>query len=310
VFNQAAHQVDVVRMLVGRRVKRVRACTGAWDPATPDGGCLRALLTFETAPSPASYTAAMRTSTPTSSCGWIGESGAPKDATAYGAARRALEGDEAALKQARNFGGPTFATRRRRRRIQHFGLLIVSCERGDLRPLPEGVAIYATPNAVEPLAPPRTPRGEVIDEAVRRRIRGQGAAARRRVGDAHARRLPRDPALRTRAARGCLVKDWQRAIPKDRLAHVIKDATRALVRALSVRLATQGVSFGHWTFLRILWEHDGLTQRELSEMAGVMEPTTFSAIRAMEELGYVTPAPDARTIARTCTFISPRADAR
>jgi MarR family transcriptional regulator, organic hydroperoxide resistance regulator len=83
------------------------------------------------------------------------------------------------------------------------------------------------------------------------------------------------------------VKDWQRAIPKDRLAHVVKDATRALVRALSVRLAAQGVSFGHWTFLRILWEHDGLTQRELSEMAGVMEPTTFSAIRAMEELGYV-----------------------
>jgi MarR family transcriptional regulator, organic hydroperoxide resistance regulator len=84
------------------------------------------------------------------------------------------------------------------------------------------------------------------------------------------------------------VKPWQKAIPKDRLAHLIKDATRALVRALTVRLAEAGVSFGHWTFLRILWEHDGLTQRELSEQAGVMEPTTFSAITAMEELGYVT----------------------
>jgi DNA-binding MarR family transcriptional regulator len=48
------------------------------------------------------------------------------------------------------------------------------------------------------------------------------------------------------------------------------------------------VSFGHWTFLRILWEHDGLTQRELSDEAGVMEPSTWSAIRAMEKLGYVT----------------------
>jgi DNA-binding MarR family transcriptional regulator len=84
------------------------------------------------------------------------------------------------------------------------------------------------------------------------------------------------------------VKPWQKAIPKDRLAHLIKDATRALVRALTVRLAEQGVSFGHWTFLRILWAHDGLTQRELSEQAGVMEPTTFSAITAMEKLGYVT----------------------
>jgi len=47
------------------------------------------------------------------------------------------------------------------------------------------------------------------------------------------------------------------------------------------------VSFGHWTFLRILWERDGVTQRELSEEAGVMEPSTFAAIKAMEELGYV-----------------------
>lgn len=83
------------------------------------------------------------------------------------------------------------------------------------------------------------------------------------------------------------MKHWQRAIPKDRLAHIIKDATRGLVRALSARLAEHEVSFGHWTFLRILWEHDGLTQRELSEQAGVMEPTTFCALKAMEKLGYL-----------------------
>jgi DNA-binding MarR family transcriptional regulator len=36
-----------------------------------------------------------------------------------------------------------------------------------------------------------------------------------------------------------------------------------------------------------LWEGDGLTQRELSEQAGVMEPTTFSALKAMEKRGYI-----------------------
>jgi DNA-binding MarR family transcriptional regulator len=76
-------------------------------------------------------------------------------------------------------------------------------------------------------------------------------------------------------------------VPEDRLAHLVKDATRAVVRALQLRLAEHDVSFGHWTFLRILWETDGLTQRELSDQAGVMEPTTLAAIRAMEELGYV-----------------------
>jgi DNA-binding MarR family transcriptional regulator len=84
-----------------------------------------------------------------------------------------------------------------------------------------------------------------------------------------------------------ILRHWREAVPNDRLAHLVKDATRALVRALQMRLAEHAVSFGHWTFLRILWEGDGLTQRELSEQAGVMEPTTFSALKAMERLGYI-----------------------
>src|SRR5919198_1108406 len=85
-----------------------------------------------------------------------------------------------------------------------------------------------------------------------------------------------------------ILRHWIEAVPQDRLAHLVKDATRAFVRALQLRLAEHGVSFGHWTFLRILWERDGLTQKELSDEAGVMEPTTGAAIRAMEKLGYVT----------------------
>jgi DNA-binding MarR family transcriptional regulator len=84
-----------------------------------------------------------------------------------------------------------------------------------------------------------------------------------------------------------ILRHWREAVPNDRLAHLVKDATRALVRALQMRLAEHSVSFGHWTFLRILWEGDGLTQRELSEQAGVMEPTTFSALKAMEKRGYI-----------------------
>jgi DNA-binding MarR family transcriptional regulator len=85
-----------------------------------------------------------------------------------------------------------------------------------------------------------------------------------------------------------ILHHWREAVPNDRLAHLVKDATRALLRALQMRLTEHSVSLGHWTFLRILWEKDGLTQRELSEQAGVMEPTTFSALKAMQKLGYVT----------------------
>ncbi|WP_411800723.1 MarR family winged helix-turn-helix transcriptional regulator [Cupriavidus pauculus] len=76
-------------------------------------------------------------------------------------------------------------------------------------------------------------------------------------------------------------------IEEERLAHLVKDAARAYIRALQLRLAEHSVSYGHWTILRILWRHDGLSQRELSERAGVTEPTTFAAVKALEALGYV-----------------------
>lgn len=86
---------------------------------------------------------------------------------------------------------------------------------------------------------------------------------------------------------GAILQHWQEAGFDDRLAHLIKDATRALVRALQIRLIEYDVSFGHWTFLRILWEKDGLTQRALSEAAGVMEPTAYTALTGMEKRGYI-----------------------
>ncbi|HWV42923.1 MarR family winged helix-turn-helix transcriptional regulator [Pseudorhodoplanes sp.] len=103
-----------------------------------------------------------------------------------------------------------------------------------------------------------------------------------------------------------ILKHWREAVPNDRLAHLVKDATRALLRALQMRLTVHDVSLGHWTFLRILWEKDGLTQRALSEEAGVMEPTTFSALNAMEKLGYITRRrlPDNRK--NVYVFLTPR----
>ena len=40
VFSQAAHQIDIVRLIGGGRVKSVSAATGAWDPARRDRGRL------------------------------------------------------------------------------------------------------------------------------------------------------------------------------------------------------------------------------------------------------------------------------
>jgi DNA-binding MarR family transcriptional regulator len=103
-----------------------------------------------------------------------------------------------------------------------------------------------------------------------------------------------------------ILRHWREAVPDDRLAHLVKDATRALVRALQMRLNAHAVPFGHWAFLRILWETDGLTQRELSEQAGVMEPTTFTALKAMEKRGLVVRRQIAGNKKNVYVHLSPR----
>ena len=58
---------------------------------------------------------------------------------------------------------------------------------------------------------------------------------------------------------------------------------RAFQRLLERRIAPYGVTRGQWYFLRVLWEEDGLSQRELSARVGMMEPTTVIALHSMEK---------------------------
>ena len=85
-----------------------------------------------------------------------------------------------------------------------------------------------------------------------------------------------------------LPQNWRDSVPDDRLGHLVKDAARAYARGLQMRLMEHSVSYGFWPFLRILWEREGLTQRDLAHLAGVREPTAFAALQQMEELGYIT----------------------
>jgi MarR family transcriptional regulator, organic hydroperoxide resistance regulator len=104
-------------------------------------------------------------------------------------------------------------------------------------------------------------------------------------------RPPRRSALPAEAAEAAeaasMLHHWREAVPDDRFAHLVKDAARSFQRSLQKRLFTHDVPFGHWTFLRVLWEHDGLTQKQLSDEVGVMEPSTFAAVKAMESRGWV-----------------------
>jgi DNA-binding MarR family transcriptional regulator len=77
------------------------------------------------------------------------------------------------------------------------------------------------------------------------------------------------------------------AIAQDRIAHLLKLASKATARALQDKLAERSVAYGHWTFMRILWACDGIGITELSRRAHVAKPAAVGAVQAMEKLGYV-----------------------
>ena len=70
--------------------------------------------------------------------------------------------------------------------------------------------------------------------------------------------------------------------PRLSSGYLVRDAHRAFQRLLERRIAAYGVTRGQWYFLRVLWNADGLSQRELSARVGMMEPTTAIALRGME----------------------------
>jgi phthalate 4,5-cis-dihydrodiol dehydrogenase len=170
VFSQAAHQVDIVRLLAGGMATSVRSATGSWDAARPTEGAYAALLTFaDGAFASLAYSGYGRYDSD-ELLGWTGELGRPKDPAAYGAARRALRDADAAAeavaKAARNYGGSAYrAPEGAPPWHEHFGFVVVSCERGDLKPTPQGVEVFGDgERRFVPLAKPAVPRAEVIDE--------------------------------------------------------------------------------------------------------------------------------------------------
>jgi DNA-binding MarR family transcriptional regulator len=75
--------------------------------------------------------------------------------------------------------------------------------------------------------------------------------------------------------------------PAESSGYLVRDANRAFQRLLERRIAPFGVTRGQWYFLRVLWNEDGLSQRELSARVGTMEPTTVIALRSMEQRGLI-----------------------
>jgi len=95
--------------------------------------------------------------------------------------------------------------------------------------------------------------------------------------------------------------------PTRSAGYLVRDAHRAFQRLLEQRIAGSGVTRGQWYFLRVLWSEDGLSQRELSERVGMMEPTTVIALRSMEKAGLIRRVRDDEDKRKTQVWLTPKA---
>lgn len=170
IFSQAIHQIDIVRLLAGGRGRAVMALTGAWDPVRQTEGAYSALLSFEDGCSASLVYSGYAHFDSDVWMDGISELGGRKDMATYGRARLALSAaptveDEIDLKRERSFGPHTRTLAPDTH--EHFGPIIVLCERADLRLTPFGVHIYADRHQEFRPAPPlRYGRAEVVDALV------------------------------------------------------------------------------------------------------------------------------------------------
>ncbi len=173
IHSQATHQIDIIRLLGGGLVRSVKAHTGAWDPVRPTEGAYSALLEFEGGAFASATYSGYGHFDSDELMDNISELGLCKSNADYGASRKRLlsaasSDSEAALKAARNYGGGLYAPNispGNTRSHQHFGQIIVSCEKADLKPSATGITIYTdTEKLVEMLPASAIPRVEVIDE--------------------------------------------------------------------------------------------------------------------------------------------------
>lgn len=162
LFNQAPHQVDIVRLLGGGMVRSVRATTGMWDTFRPGEGAYVCHLEFvDGVPATLVYNGYGFFDT-AELCDWVGEGGYPRDPETNRKMRQNLKsvsGNEQALEEQKNqmrYGakqsenhpaiwdlwGRGHDAQFNRKHQKFFGLTIATCEKGDLRQSADGILIY------------------------------------------------------------------------------------------------------------------------------------------------------------------------
>ncbi len=147
-LRQGSHQFDIIRLLGGGALRSVRAHVFDWDPARSAIGAHSATLEFEDgAVATAVYNGYGGLST-AELCDGVTEWGfsEPKTTPSLRVAPTDFAGAKRSRANASDKSAAPFQP--------HFGLTVVSCERGDIRQSPTGLIVYSAAGRQDIALPP------------------------------------------------------------------------------------------------------------------------------------------------------------
>lgn len=71
------------------------------------------------------------------------------------------------------------------------------------------------------------------------------------------------------------------------MGFLVRKTHMVFSKILEKRLRKHDISISMWYFLRLLWDKEGLTQKQCSDELGLTQPTTVSAMDNLERRGLI-----------------------
>jgi phthalate 4,5-cis-dihydrodiol dehydrogenase len=153
-FNQIAHQIEITRLL-GGNIRAVRASMGALDSTRAAPGHCTVFLDLQNGAAASVTFSGYDFFDSDEWHHWIAEGGAAKESNRHSRTRTAFlaRGSDLKAHQDLGFGGRVLPNEQPF--LPHFGLIIATCEGGDMRLSPNGILIHGRTGTRE-IAVPRS----------------------------------------------------------------------------------------------------------------------------------------------------------
>lgn len=95
--------------------------------------------------------------------------------------------------------------------------------------------------------------------------------------------------------------------PQKSFAYQVRGTHRLFARLLEKHIASSDIKTGDWYLLRVLWEKEGISQKELSRQSFVTESSVVTMLKSMVRAGLIVRERDETDKRRMKIFLTDKA---